>query len=73
MFDIEELAGTISIYGIRAVEPEVARMVAEARGRGLDTASVDILGDPSQPEVARLRAFGLVGGRLDRHPAPAMV
>lgn len=60
MIDATTLAHLIDTRGLTAVEPHVTSVVSIARRRGLVTASVDVLADRSQPEIARLRALARV-------------
>ena len=64
MFDTQNLAGIIDTYGIAAVEPEISQLLAEAHDRGLSGVATEVLADRAQPEVARLRAFSRLAGRL---------
>ena len=66
-----DLAAAVSTDGIAAHSARVDHFVAGARAAGVRPALVSILADPSQPEVARMRALGRVLAELDRAtPAP---
>ncbi len=43
-------------------------MVRAARAAGVSPSLVDVLADPTEPEVARLRAFGHVAAALAARP-----
>lgn len=62
--DLERLAYCIAQDGIKSVEDAVGSVVWRARVVGVRDPAVDVLGDTSQPEVARERAFGRVASRL---------
>jgi hypothetical protein len=55
---LEHLAWAIARDGIEQHESAVARTLARAAADGADGALVAIVGDRSQPAVARERAFG---------------
>ena len=71
MVDIHDLAAQIETGGLAAVRPEIASAVAAARAAGLSHVLVDVLADPTQPEVARSRALALVGRALADVGRPA--
>jgi hypothetical protein len=52
------LAIQIAEHGIRAHHDDVSRYVNDLRRHGLRSSLLDITIDPTQPEVARERAFG---------------
>ncbi|MDQ3737995.1 MAG: hypothetical protein M3337_02360 [Actinomycetota bacterium] len=62
--DLERLAYCIAEDGIESAEGAVADVVWRARLIGVRDAALDVLGDTSQPSVARQRAFGRIAGRL---------
>ena len=62
--DLERLAHCIAEDGIESVEDAVGSVVWRARVAGVCGPAVDVLGDTSQPPVARQRAFGLIASRL---------
>jgi hypothetical protein len=49
----------------------VRDVVRSARSAGLSDVLIGVLADPSQPEVARLRAYGRLTAALDR-PIPTL-
>ena len=49
----------------------VRDVVRSARAAGLSDVLINVLADPNEPEVARLRAYGRLTAALDR-PAPAL-
>ena len=55
-----QLGDRIAFDGIAAHEPAVARLVLVARRRQINYTLVGILADPTEPEMARLRAFAKV-------------
>ena len=48
-----------------AVLRSLDAVVRRARAAAVPSVIVDVLADPSQPEVARLRAFGRISALLD--------
>jgi hypothetical protein len=57
--DLARVAATVADRGIDAVEPSLVDAVAaRALMLGASTTLVDILVDPDEPAVARIRAFG---------------
>lgn len=62
--DLDRIARDIDAHGLAAVECDVATIVDDARRVGVGGAALDVLGDVTAPEIARLRAFGLVAMRL---------
>ncbi len=66
-----DLAAAVSADGIAAHSGRVDHFVVTARAARVRPALVSILADPSQPEVARMRALGRILAELDRAtPAP---
>jgi hypothetical protein len=62
--EIDRVAWRLEREGILPYENEVAAVVARARTTGVSPVLVEVLGDLTEPEVARIRAFGLVALRL---------
>ena len=62
--DVAELARTSSSTGSPGTRLRSACVAQAARAQGVSPVLVDILADPGQPEVARLRAFGRVAAAL---------
>jgi hypothetical protein len=62
--DLADLAWALESDGIGRHEVSVRQVVRWARAAGVSSVAVDILADPREPEVARLRAFGQVAGAL---------
>ena len=57
--DLHRVAETVADRGIDAVDPPLVDAVAaRALMLGASTTLVDILVDPDEPPVARVRAFG---------------
>jgi hypothetical protein len=61
-----DLAARVAAQGPAAVETELWRFIREARRRHATPLLVAILADPSQPEVARQRAFGQIHAELEQ-------
>ena len=55
-----DLAWALSSDGFNGHEGSIRQVVTAARAAGVSSVVVGILADPSEPEVARLRAFGQV-------------
>ena len=71
--DHADLAERVATEGPAAAGAELRRFIREARRRSATPLLVAILADPSQPEVARQRAFGKLHAELDRaHRAVAL-
>lgn len=66
--DLHLLALEFEAHGLAGRDLAVGAVVRAARTAGLNPVLVDVLGDPAEPEVARLRAFGrlasLLSGRI---------
>src|SRR5690606_25141730 len=57
--DLNRVAETVADQGIDAIDPSLVDAVAaRALVLGANTTLVDILVDPDEPAVARIRAFG---------------
>ena len=56
--DLSELAWELASAGFGGRENAVRQVVRTARTHGFPPVLIDILADPEQPDVARLRAFG---------------
>ena len=61
---LERVAAAIETRGIRAVEQDVAAVLAEAGGGSVSPVLLGVLRDVREPVVARERAFGRVALRL---------
>jgi hypothetical protein len=59
------LADRLATHRPHALERELARFVEHARRRGVPPVLLSILDDPTQPDVARQRAFGRIMAELD--------
>jgi hypothetical protein len=59
-----DLAWDLDSRGFEGHEVAVRQVVRSARAAGVSRTLVDVLADPSEPEVARLRAFGQVAAAL---------
>jgi hypothetical protein len=66
MHDLDRLAHDIATHGIDRFEEEVQRIAAHAFHRGLAPAVAGVLSNPSQPAVARERAFARVVAAVHR-------
>jgi hypothetical protein len=71
--DVTDLAWDLASDGFAGRERAVRQVVLTARGQGLPTALTEILADPGEPEVARLRAFGRIAALLAAAPPPGRV
>ena len=75
--DLHLLAQEIESHGLVGHESAIDAVCRAARSAGLSPVLVDVLADPHQPEVARVRAFGMLTARLagasapSRRPSPA--
>lgn len=65
---LAKLAADLESGGFVGHDTAVRSVVQAARARGVSPVLVDILADPGEPEVARLRAFGRVAATLSLRP-----
>ena len=68
---LEALAFDLASDGIAGHELAIRQVVRAARTAGpsrVPRTLVDILADPAEPEVARLRAFGTIALAISRVP-----
>jgi hypothetical protein len=65
---LAQLAWDLDSRGFEGHEVAVRQVVRAARAAGLSRTLVDILADPTEPEFARLRAFGRVAAALAASP-----
>ena len=63
-----QLAWDLDAHGFDGQEVAVRQVVRSARAAGLPATLVDVLADPTEPEVARMRAFGRVAAALASRP-----
>jgi hypothetical protein len=66
--NLVDLAWDLESRGFEGHEVAVRQVVRSARTAGLSRTLVDILADPAEPEVARLRAFGELAAALALRP-----
>lgn len=66
------LALQIAEHGIRAHHDEVTHYVAALRRHGHRSSLLDLTLDPTQPDVARERAFGRLPSTLEAITAPVL-
>lgn len=71
--DLDRIAFAIDARGMSAVEAEVAGVVDHARRTGVRGPAVEVLSDMTEPEPARMRAYGLVASRVVRADAARRV
>ena len=69
--EVDRLAWTLERTGIAGHEADIGRLVDRARPGGASPVLVEVLGDPAEPECARIRAFGLVAMQLHISPLAA--
>jgi hypothetical protein len=67
---LADLAERLATDGPVALQRELRCLIREARRHGVTPLLVTILADPSQPDVARQRAFGRVLAELERPHEP---
>jgi hypothetical protein len=60
----------LDAHGFTGREAAVRDLVRDARSRGIDGASVDVLADIAAPDVARLRAFAAVSAAFVNPTTP---
>jgi hypothetical protein len=71
--DDTALAGGPASDGFAGREHALREVAATARAQGLPAVLTGILADPTEPEVARLRAFGRIATLLAATAAPGRV
>jgi hypothetical protein len=62
--DLAEMGWDLASDGFAGRETAVREVVRTARANGLSPVLAGILGDPRQPTVARLRAYGRIAAAL---------
>jgi hypothetical protein len=62
--DLARIASDIDRHGIAANETAVTMMVERARTADVNPVLLSVLSDATQPEVARVRAFGKIATAL---------
>jgi hypothetical protein len=62
--DLSDLAWYLASDGFVGRENAVRQVVRTARAQGVPAVLTEVLADPSEPAVARLRAFGRVAALL---------
>jgi hypothetical protein len=68
---LEQLAWDLECRGFAGQEVAIHQVVRSARAAGISRTLVDVLADPAEPEIARLRAFGRVATALGNAVPPA--
>jgi hypothetical protein len=63
-FDLEQLGVDLDRSGFAGREPVIRQVVHLARTYGVGGAAAGVLADPTAPDVARMRAFGIVAAAL---------
>jgi hypothetical protein len=63
-FDLEQLGVELDSSGFAGREPAIRQVVQLARTYGVGGAAAGVLADTSAPDVARMRAFGIVAAAL---------
>jgi hypothetical protein len=71
--DVTDLAWELASDGFAGREHAVRQVALTARAQGLPAVLTGILADPTEPEVARLRAFGRIATLLAATAAPGRV
>lgn len=66
--DLSVLACDLDARGVAGCEESLQAVALRARAAAVDAVLVDVLADPTAPEVARMRAFGRIAVLLDRRP-----
>ena len=68
--DLDHLADALASRGVAANEHSLARVARAGAIAGASPVAVAVLGDRSEPAVARVRAFVLVARHLARAEGP---
>ena len=63
-FDLEQLGVDLDRSGFAGREPVIRQVVHLARTYGVGGAAAGVLADTTAPDVARMRAFGVVASAL---------
>lgn len=67
--DLHLLAQELEAHGFVGHDTAIDAVSRSARAAGLSPVLIDVLTDPTQPEIARLRAFGMLASRLVNGPS----
>lgn len=73
---LRQIAADIDRFGVGAMETAIAAIAVRARQADICPIVVQVLADPTEPDIARARAFGIVATHLagvDRVAASALV
>ena len=62
--DLTDLAWDLASDGFVGRENAVRQVVRTARAQGVPAVLTEVLANPSEPAVARLRAFGRIAAQL---------
>ncbi|MDH5293804.1 MAG: hypothetical protein OEW91_08995, partial [Acidimicrobiia bacterium] len=66
------IAQQIDIIGLSAVENQISELVKTARSRGVNPLLTQVLSDPTEPEIARLRAFARIRAEFEANRTPVL-
>lgn len=69
--ELLRLGGEVEAQGALASESSIRRVVDAARAAGIRSVALQVLADDREPEVARIRAFGMVTVALGAVLPPA--
>lgn len=69
MYDLDTLAHNIATFGIEQFEAEVRAVAEHAHGRGISPVMAMLVADPTEPSVARERAYSRLVAALAKEPA----
>lgn len=64
--DLVSFGQLLDVHGFAGADVGLRRIVREAHNSGLNSASLDVLGDTAAPDVVRSRAFAVVAAALTR-------
>lgn len=66
--DLHLLAQELEAHGFVGHDTAINAVSRSARAAGLSPVLIDVLTNPTEPEIARLRAFGMLTSRLGTRP-----
>ncbi len=70
--DLHLLAQELEAHGFVGHDAAINAVSRSARAAGLSPVLIDVLTNPTEPEIVRLRAFGMLASRLSTRRTPTL-